>query len=387
MVAPLDGSDCSIYETARPRLKVPAAGANRLLPLDQRFGLHPALSPLLDLYRQQKLALVHAVGLTADTRSHFDAMELIELGEPAGRSTRSGWLARHLHGAAAAPEAALPVMSSQGSPTALLDYPDAVTLSDPADFSLWDNNVSKQAQIAALKRMYAFETTQSVSAAALNRTAQRTLQALKAVAPAVDGSYRPANGAEYGEDGFSASLRSVARMIKLGVGLQAACVDLGGWDTHEYQGESGGYLARLLAELGRSLLAFYTDLDSPENYTAHLSVVVMSEFGRRLNENDSGGTNHGHGSLMLALGGGVNGGRVNGSWPGLHADALYDRSDLAVTTDYPRVLSELLVKRLNNPDLGTIFPWYDGYRGLGIFKESLGSQPAAIERWRTPLKQ
>jgi uncharacterized protein (DUF1501 family) len=153
----------------------------------------------------------------------------------------------------------------------------------------------------------------------------------------------------------------LAQMIKLDLGVRAATIDLGGWDTHEYQ-ELSGTLSRGLTELAQGLRAFYADLDG--GYTSRLTVVVMSEFGRRVKENASYGTDHGHGSLMLALGGGINGG-VYGEWRGLRSDALYEGIDLPVTTDYRRILSELVVRRLRNPLIEMVFPNYT-YAPLGI---------------------
>ena len=157
-------------------------------------------------------------------------------------------------------------------------------------------------------------------------------------------------------------------MIKLDAGLRVAAVDFGGWDTHEYQNDhDGGYMADLLNSLASGLANFYLDLDS--GYTNKLSVVVISEFGRRLVQNESYGTDHGHGSVMLTLGGSVNGGQVFGQFPGLHNDQLYDRADLAITTDYRSVLSELLAKRMGNADIESVLPGFSqGYNPLGIYQ-------------------
>src|SRR5205807_939626 len=166
-------------------------------------------------------------------------------------------------------------------------------------------------------------------------------------------------------------LKTVAKLIKLGVGLKAATIDLGGWDTHQAEGEgSGGYLAHLVAELSNGLAAFYVDLDdsSSPSYADRMTVVVVSEFGRRLAENASRGTDHGHGSGIFVLGGQVNGGRVLSFWPGLQNEQLYDRADLAVTTDYRQVLGEIVVRRLGNPRLGVVFHGYKDYQPLGIVR-------------------
>ena len=201
----------------------------------------------------------------------------------------------------------------------------------------------------------------------LHRAGLRTLDSLGIVSPLVEQEYQPSNGASYNDDELSQQLKTVARMIKLDAGLRVATVDYGGWDTHEYETDgNGGYIADQLGNLASGLSNFYLDLDS--GYTDRLSVVVISEFGRRLVQNEDNGTDHGHGSVMLTLGGGVNGGQVYGAWPGLHNDQLYDHADLAITTDYRQVMSELLTRRLGNTDIGTVFPGYAPSGDMGIFR-------------------
>ncbi len=356
VVPPLDGDDRGLYEAARPDIAVPAAS---LLTLDARFGLHPALAPIHDLYQEGKLAVVHATGLNVDTRSHFDAMEYVELGTPGRKDVRSGWLTRHLQSAPYGSSGLIPSISTSEQPTSLLNYVANVNMYAPSDFSLWDNGLA-DAQKQALRRLYAGDSL-------VGQTGQRALDAIQTVQPLVDVEYQPSNGAVYNDDELSQQLKTVAQMIKLDAGLQVAAVDFGGWDTHEYENEGeDGYLSNLLGALGDGLANFYLDLDS--GYTDHLSVVVISEFGRRLVQNESLGTDHGHGSAMLVLGNGVNGGQVFGQWPGLANEQLYDRADLAVTTDYRQVLSELVRDRLQNPYLETVFPGFDAQANpLGLF--------------------
>jgi uncharacterized protein (DUF1501 family) len=355
VVPPISGDDRGFYEKARPDIKI-----TDLLQLNDQFGLHPALNPLYDLYQAGKMGVVHAVGLNHDTRSHFDAQEYIELGTPGSKSITSGWITRHLQQTGAS--SILPVMATNGSPTSLLNFVPTVNLNDPSDFSQWGNDLVTSQQ-AALRQMYKGESI-------LHRAGLRTLEALNIVSPLVEKEYQPANGAFYNDDELGQQLKTIAQMIKLDAGLKVAAVDFGGWDTHEYETDgNGGYIADLLNQLASGLANFYLDLDS--GYTDRLSVVVISEFGRRLVQNESQGTDHGHGSVMLALGGNVNGGQVYGAWPGLHNDQLYDHADLAITTDYRQILSELLSTRLGNSNIEAVFPGFSGnYNPLGLFRQS-----------------
>ncbi len=353
VVAPIDGDDRGYYEKARPDIKI-----SDLLPLNNQFGLHPAMTPLYDLYQQGKAGIIHAVGLNVDTRSHFDAQEYIELGTPGSKSVASGWITRYLQKVGIS--SILPALSTSGQPTSLLNFVPTVSLSAPEEFSLWDNGL-RDSHLNALKQLYQGESI-------LHRAGARTLEALEIVSPLSGGGYQPSNGAVYNDDEFGMQLKTVAQMIKLDAGLRVATVDFGGWDTHEYQNDgNGGYMADLLSSLASGLANFYLDLDS--GYTDKLSVVVVSEFGRRLVQNDSYGTDHGHGNVMFTLGGNVNGGQVFGAWPGLNNEQLYDSADLAVTTDYRQVLSELLAKRLGNDDVEAVFPGFSAsYNPLGIFR-------------------
>jgi uncharacterized protein (DUF1501 family) len=354
----LDGPDRAAYETARPTLKIAASGGNAALPLNDTLGMHPALNPLYGLYQEGRLAVVQACGLNHDTRSHFDAMEYIELGTPGNKTTTAGWMTRALLTDPHLPNGVLmPALAAGGQPSALLAHTNTISMNTPSDFSIWSNGSYQADQRVVLRQMYSGDDW-------LRRAGAQTLHAVETVERAGVSEYVPEHGAQYPDDYFSLNLKTLAQMMKLDLGLRVGTVDLGGWDTHDYQGDRHeGYFSDLLGQLARGLESFYTDLGE---YAARTTVVVMSEFGRRLAQNGSYGTDHGHGSAMLVLGGGVNGGQVYGQWPGLSNDQLYDRADLAVTTDYRNVLSELLVKRLGNPNIETIFPGYTGYAEMGI---------------------
>ncbi|MEX0916318.1 MAG: DUF1501 domain-containing protein, partial [Wenzhouxiangellaceae bacterium] len=157
-----------------------------------------------------------------------------------------------------------------------------------------------------------------------------------------------------------------------------ASLDFGGWDTHDGQGipDPGDpnhweYFGNQVEELSRALSAFYTDLSSSVmgNLMNNVNVVVVSEFGRRIRSNGSGGTDHGYGNLMMALGGRVNGG-LHGTFPGLDDFSLFEGQDLAVTTDYRQVLAEMLVDRMGVApgDLEQVFPGMGSYQPAGVFQ-------------------
>jgi uncharacterized protein (DUF1501 family) len=362
VVPPIDGVDRGLYEAARPTLKVPNQGSDAALRLTDQFGLHPAMGRLYELYQAQKLAIVHAVGLNVDTRSHFEAQQYIENATPGAKTTGTGWVGRHLASMGDALNGALlPAVAAGGAvPTTLAGAPESASISAIDDFDLRTDPFQK----AALRHLYDGNTW-------LHAAGAQTFQAIDTIQRAGSASYEPANGATYPNGAFGTNLKTIAKLIKLGVGLQAATVDLGGWDTHQAEGDgAGGYLSHLVAELSNGLAAFYVDLDesSTPTYADRMTLVVVSEFGRRLSENASRGTDHGHGSGIFVLGGQVNGGRIVTNWPGLQNDQLYDRADLAVTTDYRQVLSEIVVRRLGNARLGTVFPGYKDYQPLGIVR-------------------
>jgi uncharacterized protein (DUF1501 family) len=168
---------------------------------------------------------------------------------------------------------------------------------------------------------------------------------------------------------FADQLWTIAQSIRFNLGLRYATLDLGGWDTHEGQGTAGSgyhYYQNKINELSAALAAFYSELNST-GQMSRVTVIVQSEFGRRVRANANGGTDHGYGNPMLVLGGAVNGRRFYGSWPGLNPETLSPTfGDVPVTTDYRRVVSEIMIRRMANPNLSTIFPGYTGYAPLGI---------------------
>ncbi|HFC12377.1 MAG TPA: DUF1501 domain-containing protein [Anaerolineae bacterium] len=360
---PLAGADRGYYETARGGLQV---ATNSGLQLGaSNFYLNPAASALHDLYTNGSLAIVQGTGMFQDTRSHFDAMSYMELGTPGSIATDSGWITRHLRSADNLPaEIVMPsVAMGYYQPQSVAGSLETLSLSSIGDFQLNTGPWSwRNAQRYALRELYGSDTS------AMHVSGINALNAVDIVEGNLTGTYTPAAGANYPADSnFADHLKSVAQMIKQQLGLRSATVDLGGWDTHEGQND-GSYFDNLVTELTAGLAAFYADLNTSQRaYTDRITVVVMSEFGRRLTANADNGTDHGHGSIMLVLGGNVNGG-LHGTWPTLAPAALFEGIDVDVTTDYRQVLSEILIRRMANPRLGEIFPGYTGYSPLGVIQ-------------------
>jgi uncharacterized protein (DUF1501 family) len=334
LVAPLEDDG---YHKARPRI---ALRHDTALKLDGFFGLHPRLEPLHALYQEGALAVVHAAGSEDDTRSHFEAQDLMEHAGVAG----GGWLGRFLRarpGGATGPLGA--VVFGRAMPESLRGAPSATVMESFDDFLLGGRSKTLSAALAKL-----YEAEQSEIA----RAGRDTLGALRRIEQLRHTNYTPAHGAAYGNDAFSRGLALTARLIKARVGLEAASVDLNGWDSHAGQ---GALMEPLMARLATGLAAFRRDLGGEMD---QVTVVVMTEFGRRLAENSAFGTDHGRGSVMFVLGGGVRGGRVLGAWPGLKDEVLEGPGDLPVTTNYRNVLAPLLERHSPGVDLKQVFPQF-----------------------------
>ncbi len=375
LVAPVDDPD---YVAARGTdVRLTSDGDNAALPLKngpaggagRDFRLHAKAAALKELYDAGHLALVHACGLTSGTRSHFEAMDLIERGvvEIKDQGLSSGWLARHMTAAAqnGSHDLVPAIGTSDSPPVSLLGYGQAAAVNNISDFSFYGD----ERQRAALRELYLAGgsdgpglSVRSAGARALNTIA--TIDAkLARDAKGELVPYAPEKSAIYAENNdLAASLQTVARLAKMDLGLRAAAVDFGGWDTHQNQ---QGYFPFLVEQLSTALAAFYNDMS---RFHDRLTIVAMSEFGRRLKSNRSDGTDHGHGNALLALGANVNGGRIFGAWPGLATEQLDSRADLAVTTDYRSVLCELLARRAGSADPVAIFPGFKDYQPLGVFK-------------------
>jgi uncharacterized protein (DUF1501 family) len=327
------------------------SGAEGAIDLDGFFGLHPALAPLKPLWDERRLAAVHACGSPDATRSHFDAQDYMESGTPGVKSTPDGWLAR---GLAAMPEPdASPfraVALGPALPRVLRGDVGAVALSNLADF-----DVREAAALTSGLTAKGFESLYEQGVRdLLYGTGRETFDAVRMLKAAAPQRLQPANGAAYPRGRFGDSLRQIAQLIRSDVGLEVAFAEMSGWDTHAAQGNARGQLALRLKEFGDSLAAFDRDLG---DRMRDVLVLTMSEFGRTVRENGNRGTDHGHGTAMLVLGGAVRGGTVHGTWPGLSPEQLHEGRDLAVTTDFRSLFSEVAVRHLGAP-ADPLFPGF-----------------------------
>lgn len=345
------------YFRLRPTLALAAPkqlgadNADWVIDLDGYFGIHPALAPLLPLYHAGQMAIVHACGSGDQTRSHFQAMATMERGIARDTGPASGWVARHLQSAPWQNQSPLRAVAlSEILPQSLAGAPAATAMTSVSDLDL---HIPAQFSSSAVRTRLSslYQNSGGTLLAQAGSEAMDVLKTLETLKPA---DHKPANGAVYPKDDLGNGLSQVALLVKSGLGLEAACLDHISYDTHVAQGRGQGLLAGLLQSLARSLAAFAQDL-GPARW-ARVSVVVLSEFGRRVEENSGGGTDHGRAGAMFVLGGNIAGGKVYGQWPTLAASRLEGPGDLHVTTDYRNILAEVLSVRVKNPNIADVFP-------------------------------
>ncbi|MEA3246635.1 MAG: DUF1501 domain-containing protein [Gemmatimonadota bacterium] len=354
------------YYTGRSTIAIPRPDASvpanqKVTALDNFFGFAPAMTPLVPAFASGNLLAVHAAGQSYVSRSHFDAQRFMEVGKPADASIVTGWLGRHL--ALVPPmrtDAPLRALGlSNGLAKTLVGAPQTLPIANPASFTIGgaaNTSAARQAVVAA---------DYSDAPAPLNASALAAVNTIALLQAVSFDRYVPMNGAVYPNSSFGRALKSVATLIRADVGIEAAQVDIGGWDTHAAQGGATGALATLSTDFASSLAAFHADVVATN---ARVTVVIISEFGRNARENGSQGTDHGRATTMFAMGQGIVGGRVlvNG-WPGLAKENLESGQDLKVTTDYRDVLAEIVQKRLGNSALDQIFPgWTVNFKGVAL---------------------
>jgi len=267
------------YYKSRPTLAIPAPSKIKendtaSLRLDDFYSFHPKLRPLIPAFKEGRLGIVQAVGTDNPTGSHFEAQDQMEHGEAYGRTIGGGWLGRYLRrrgGVELTPLSAVAIGSTipeslRGAPSAsALDSIDEVQIKTP----LGDTG----AVSSVLSAMYYAEV------GVISESGKTTLDLLKRVETLRRTEYKPEGGAIYLNDSFAQGLKEVSRLVKASVGLEVACLDLCGWDTHFFQGGSSGQQAELIGQLASGLAAFDADLI---NYRDRVTTLVMTEFGRRV---------------------------------------------------------------------------------------------------------
>jgi uncharacterized protein (DUF1501 family) len=366
------------YYQMRPTIAIPrpvSGSAQTAIDLDGFFGLHPSLAPFKQLWDDGMLAPVHAVGSPSNTRSHFDAQDYMESGTPDDKGTKDGWLNRylavrgtcdecHLNDPHAGSAAAAPVQAGtqakepDGSFRAVSMTPQTprilegdaptVAMNSIDEFTIRTNGTQAE-RIEALYR--------TGSADVVHAAGGEMFEAMKILRAANPQQYQPQNSAEYPKSPFGQHLKQIAQLIKADVGLEVAFADVGGWDTHVNQGGATGQLAGRLDDFSKSIAALTQDLG---NRMSNVAILTMSEFGRTARQNGNGGTDHGHATAMFVIGGDVKGHKVHGRWPGLAPEQLNEGRDLALTTDFRSVFSEVAFKHLGAAKMEAVFPGYSG---------------------------
>lgn len=337
-----------VYYAARPNIAVPK---DKLLAGDAQFGLHPAFAPILPLWKAGRVAAIHATGQAVTTRSHFAAMEEVEDADP-GSQARVGWLNRLVSvRAGGANDTTALQLGETVLATQLAGSAPAVSTAGLSKLKLVGPGGSDAAGWeAALTGLW------SDAPDIVARGGGRALAVAQAYAIARDAT---SSTVEYPKGSLGEALQGAAKVIKADAGAEVITIDQGSWDHHQWVGNlSSGNLKNMADPLGKGLAAFFSDLGAMDK---KVTLVTISEFGRRVKENGNGGLDHGHGNVMFVVGSGVKGGYY-GRWPGLENT---QNADLAVTTDYRDVLSEVVASLYPERSLAAIFPQFQ-HRRLGF---------------------
>lgn len=351
------------YAKLRKGLRIPSPNeADGCIDLDGTFGLHPRLKALSPWIDSGDFVAAHAVGYHENTRSHFEEQDVWETGVIGNTVGSDGWLNRHLvTSQGRGPVRAIALGSTL--PRILRGDAAAYAVRGLEDLGMPQTKVDGARVAAALEHAYQCATLEHKHHARelVSMAGRNTLEGVRLIQQVAQQEYKPA--AEYPKTGLAGQLATAARLIKADIGLEVIEIDYGGWDTHNNQGNGvGGSFGNQLQQLGDALAAFCTDLGDRLNDTL---VLTLSDFGRTAAENGTGGTDHGWANAMLALGGGVRAAAPGGAgakrpvvtkWPGLAEDQLYQKRDLAHTTDFRDVLAEVVRVHLGNANLERVLP-------------------------------
>ncbi|WP_316793176.1 DUF1501 domain-containing protein [Pedobacter frigoris] len=350
-------------KAARPTLFMSAAknsAVKPLIDLDGHFGLHPSMAGFESVFRDKRMAIVHGIGSPNATRSHFDAQDYMESGTPFKKGTETGWLNRAvglLGHDAATPFQGVSLTSSL--PRSFYGDNPAVAISNLQDFNIQMRGNIKGANMAAKSFEDLYDQT---SSGLLKETGKESFDAIKMLQKTDTKNYKPANNAIYPNTALGNSLKQIAQLIKMDVGMEVAFAESGGWDTHFNQGTDTGIFSRNVNDLSESIMAFWTDMGTLQD---DVTVMTMTEFGRTVKQNGTGGTDHGRASCNFILGNGVKGGLVHGTVNQLAVENLEDGRDLAVTTDFRSVFSEVADRHLGISNDKVLFPDWNGNK-IGV---------------------
>ena len=372
------------YYKVRPTIAIPSRSDDpdnpAVIPLTNLWGLHPALKPLHALYENKRATALVCTGSTHPTRSHFDAQDFMERAAPGVKTVTEGWLNRYLTATASGLDRTLravsmqptlprsmrgqyPVLAVPGGNAdramnvferlyACDDNAEAVRRNAGADKPKADNEPADGPRLGGGPAIAPVDRAEDDLNDKLVEKGKESIEKLRHLKKIVNGQ----GGGNYPNSGLARQLADIAKIIKAGEGLEVAAVDYGGWDHHAFQGGSQGTMANMLGTLAEAIRAFHDDLGSHMDKTL---VLVMSEFGRTVYENGNNGTDHGHGSFMLAVGGMVKGGNVYGKYTGLEKANLYQNRDLPVHIDFRVVFAEALYALFGfHADKTDFFPEY-----------------------------
>ena len=340
-------------KAARPNLFLNSG----TIDLDGKWGLHPGMKSFEPLFREGRLGIVHGIGSPNNTRSHFDAQDYMESGTPFNKGTASGWLNRAvglLGHDAITPFTAVSLTSAL--PRSFYGDHPSVAISNLQDFAIELKSNPSAASAAARSFEDLYDQT---SSGLLQETGKESFEAMKLLQAANIRNYRPANGAIYPNSPLGNSLRQIAQLIKMDVGLEVAFTESNGWDTHFNQGTDNGIFARNVTDLSTSIAAFWKDLDASQD---DVTLMTMTEFGRTVHQNGTGGTDHGRASCNFILGNDVGGGKVYGNVATLATENLEDGRDLPVTTDFRSVFSAVADGHLQIANDRVLFPDWAGVK-------------------------